>query len=111
MSTDVEALVGCPDCHARKRQPCVYLEPRAPAGTSAYRHQAERAGKPTKRPHRGRFQKADALIRRRHYEEATARNALSPERDAVLRAHAQAVAEEHRQLGAWLSQHAEIFVR
>jgi len=80
-------------------------------GTSAYRQQAERAGKPTKRPHRGRFQKADALKWRRRQEEYAARNALSPERNAVLRAHAQAVAEEHRQLGAWLSHHAEIFVR
>ncbi len=114
MSEVTTLEVSCPDCHAKKGAWCVYIQPNTPTGTKAWREQAARAGQFTKRPHNGRMQKAYWIDRdrKRKAREAdyTARNAASPERAAILRANAEAVAEEQRGLITWLSQHAGILL-
>ena len=104
--------VSCPECHARKRKPCVYIQPKAPPGTLAWHKQQARAGQPTKRPHNGRMQKAYFTERARELnarqEEYARSNAAGPTREAILRANAQAVADEHTQLKDWLRQHASV---
>lgn len=113
--------VNCPDCHARKGSPCVYMWPRDWDGSPRIRHPGlssatlammDRAGTPTKRPHNGRYAKADlrekAARRKAREAELAARNAPERDREAILRANAQAVADEQRQLIAWLRANASV---
>lgn len=113
---DDSLTVGCPDCHAKKGEPCVYLwpkdhwsgEPRVRERTRSAQvlEQMDRAGKPMKRSHNGRARKLwlkKAVAKRKAREaELLARSAPSREREEILRANADALAREHEQLRAWL---------
>jgi hypothetical protein len=72
----------------------------------------DRAGKPMKRFHVGRSRKAwlkEQAEKRRARDEAYAeKNAAGCEREAILRANADAVVEEQRQLVAWLKQYSAV---
>lgn len=116
--------VSCPDCLALKGKPCIYLWPKNWDGTprevrswhgASVRAQIARAGQPMKRFHGGRYNKArlKAQVARRKAREAeyAARHALDWDREAILRANAQAVMDEQRQLIAWLTEHAHILTK
>lgn len=116
--------VSCPDCAALKGKPCVYLWPKNWDGTPRARYEwlsagilakMDKAGTPMKRFHGGRHNKAryTAQVARRKAREAeyAARHALDGDRDAILKANAQAVLDEQRQLIAWLTDHAHILTR
>jgi hypothetical protein len=113
--------VSCPDCQARKGKGCTYLWPKDWDGSPRVRHDwltpgilalMDRAGTPTKRPHNSRYQKAWAKEQADRYHartaERAARNAAGRDREAILRANADAVAAEQRALMAWLRQHAHV---
>jgi hypothetical protein len=113
--TDLEPLdIKCPDCGMKKGIWCVYIQPKAPVGTAAWITQNERAGLPTKRLHNGRHNQVYHMnrARRRKASEAewAARHAASPDRASILRANAQAVAEEQHGLIQWLRQHGGILL-
>lgn len=114
--------VSCPDCEARKNNPCVYLWPKNWDGTPRTRdrwiksptvlEQMDRAGEPMKRFHNGRSRKAwlkEQVAKRKAREAAYAeKNAASRDRDAILKANAQAVQDEHQQLLSWLKEYATV---
>jgi hypothetical protein len=106
--------VSCPDCHQRKNQPCVYIQPKAPHGTAAWVDQIERAGQPTKRPHTRRYEKAHLKeqVRKIREREAkyAAQNAATRTRAEVLAANARAVQDEQWALIAWLQKHANVLI-
>lgn len=112
--------VSCPTCKARKKKLCVYLWPKDSYGEPRVRHRLDspetvakmdRAGTPTVRPHTERYAKARAKAKADALDaqEATRREADRP-REAVLRAHADALREEHEQLIAWLRANARILM-
>lgn len=112
--------VSCPTCKARKRKPCVYQWPKDGEGNPRVRHPShdadvvalmDRAGKPTKRPHTERYTKARLQMRadRRQAEQAEQLESYR-ERDAVLRANADALRDEQEQLVAWLRANVGILV-
>lgn len=116
-------IVSCPACHARKGEGCTYLWPKDWDGSPRVRHdwlapgilaQMDRAGTPTTRPHNVRYQKALAKERadrhRARLAEHAAANAPSRDREEILRANAQAVADEQRALIEWLRQHADVLI-
>jgi hypothetical protein len=104
--------VSCPECHVRKHKPCVYIQPNVPR-TPSSEWMYLRAGQPTKKPHNGRAQKAWFTQRAAELDAQRAayaeQNAASADREAILKANARAVTDEHNQLRAWLQQHARIF--
>jgi hypothetical protein len=110
--------VSCPDCHARKGSPCVYMWPKDWDGSPRVRHEwlsagvlavMDRAGTPTVRPHGGRSKKARAkALAARLDAERAAPDAAYAARDAALRANADAVQAEHEALRGWLREHARI---
>jgi acyl-CoA reductase-like NAD-dependent aldehyde dehydrogenase len=106
--------IKCPDCGMNKGIWCVYIPPKAPVGTAAWVVQNERAGLPTKRLHNGRHNQVYHMnrARRRKASEAewAARHAASPERATILRANAEAVAQEQRDLIQWLSRNVGILL-
>lgn len=115
--------VSCPDCLARKKQGCTYLWPKDSSGEvlvprswhgASVRARLERAGSPTKRPHNTRYNKAwlkEQVARRKARDaEYAEKVALGADREAVLRANAEAVLNEQSQLIAWLTQHATILI-
>lgn len=122
MSSETGPLsVSCPDCKARKGKPCVYIWPKDWDGSPKVRHswtsvavqaQMDKAGTPTKRPHNGRYHKIwlkEQVARKKARDAAyAAKNAAGRDRDAILRANAQAVSDEHAQLLDWLRKNARI---
>lgn len=105
--------VKCPDCGMNPGIWCVYIQPRVPrTGSSEWMY--ERAGLPTKRLHGKRGTKAywmDRDLKRKAADaDYAAQNSASPERAAILRANAQAVADEQHGLILWLRQHAGILL-
>lgn len=122
MMTDALA-VSCPDCLARKGAPCVYLWPKNWDGTPQVKYhylspntlaKMEKAGTPMTRFHNGRLNKArlkqQVATRKAQDAEYAARNAAGDDREAILRANADAVIDEHRQLTEWLIQHAALLI-
>lgn len=116
--------VSCPDCHARKGKPCVYLWPKDGDGTPRVRHDwlkpgiqalMDRAGTPTKRPHNSRYHKAwlvEEVARRKAREaEYAARNAPGRDREEILRANARAILDEQHALVEWLRGNASVLTR
>lgn len=115
--------VSCPTCLARKGRGCVYIWPRDWDGSDRVRYSwtapavlamMDRAGTPTKRPHTDRYGKArlkEYLARRKAREaEYAAANALVDGREAILRANADAVLAEQRDLVAWLRENAGVLL-
>mgnify|MGYP003575780913 CR=1 FL=1 len=112
--------VSCPACKARKGQPCTYLFPKNGDGTFLTSEQVRRssskqvldrvarAGQPMPKAHQERGQKA--RLKSKADEQQAVWDSLQPSRgrQEMLRANADAIQDETRQLTAWLAQHAHI---
>lgn len=103
-------IAGCPDCGARKGQPCVYMPLRHAVGTEPWR--AERVGQPTRFPHMGRRDRA-RLARARRDREAQTAAATGPlfpfsGPAAIAQAEREWDLAQRRELVAWLARYASI---
>lgn len=111
--------VKCPTCGQGRNKGCVYVGPRHWDGsekkleswtrpTEAVRVQFEKKGKPTSRPHNARLKKARIMTANEKRKFIPPLSEEEQVRSDILRANADALIEENRQMTAWLRQHADI---
>lgn len=123
-TSHAEALqVPCPECDAAPPNPCTYLPIPAADDPHLYwtrsirvRARIDLIGKPTERPHNGRFNVAwrqkiqrAKLAQQKAATAAITRTATSPKLRAVARAHQQWDRQEWLRLTVWLRRWGHIF--